>query len=466
MHPKYIFVAGTASHVGKSWMATAIGRYLRRRGIRTAPFKAQNMSNNSCPLANGGEIGRAQAVQAEACGVEPSSDMNPILLKPCSDRGCQVILNGKVWRNLSATSYYEHFDELLEQVLSALDRLSRNFEFIVIEGAGSVAELNLRSRDLVNFGLAKRVGAPALLVGDIDRGGIFASIIGTLSLLDEEERALVRSFAVNRFRGDPALFHDGVRILEEKTNRPCLGVLPMLQDTQIDAEDGVSLEEVANPAYADVAVIALPRISNITDFQLLPGIRRIVSPDNRLYRCLIVPGTKSTMADLQWMRERGLDHWIKRQHAAGARIIGICGGYQILGESIEDPHGVESDVKQADGLGLLPVTTVLEPVKTTRKVEAVTPSGIEFSAYEIHMGITTRPENAEPFARTGYGEDGIRADNCIGTYLHGALENENVIRELLDVVVNPRKSKEETYETLAAWFEQNADMRLFEELYL
>ena len=447
-------------------MATAIGRYLRRRGIRVAPFKAQNMSNNSAPLSGGGEIGRAQAVQAEACGVDPASDMNPILLKPTSDSGCQVVVNGKVWRNLSASAYYQHFDELLGQVLAAYDRLASQYEYIVIEGAGSVAELNLKSRDLVNFGLAARLGAPALLVGDIDRGGIFASIIGTIGLLDDSERALVRSFAVNRFRGDSSLFVDGVRILEEKTERPCLGVFPMLTGTEIDAEDGVSMDEIPNPALADVAVVSLPRISNITDFQLLRGIRRITVPDSRQYRCIILPGTKSTMADLQWMRDRGLDQWIVRQHGAGARIIGICGGYQMLGESIEDPYAAESNCKQVKGLGLLPVTTVMEPVKTTRQVQAVTPSGIAFSAYEIHMGRTFRPVGAPAFAQTEYGPDGIRQNNCIGTYLHGALENAGIIGELLDIVVEPHQPKQQAYESLATWFETNANIPLFDELYL
>ncbi len=440
-------------------MATAVSRYLRGRGIRVAPFKAQNMSNNSCPLAGGGEIGRAQAVQAEACGVEPTCDMNPILLKPDSDTGSQVVLNGKVWRNLSASAYYEHFDELLHHVLAAYNRLSQKFEYIVIEGAGSVAEMNLKSRDLVNLGLAVRVGAPALLVGDIDRGGIFASIIGTIGLLDSHERDLVRSFAVNRFRGDATLFKDGVRILEEKTALPCLGVFPMLNDTEIDAEDGVTLETALNPALSGIAVISLPRISNITDFQLLPGIRRITKPDDRLYRCIIIPGTKNTIADLQWMRDRGLEDWIVRQHAAGAKIIGICGGYQMMGEWIEDPS-------QVPGLGLLPVTTVMEPVKTTRQVQAITPSGIAFQAYEIHMGVTTRPVNAAAFAQTEFGPDGIRHNNCIGTYLHGALENENIVRELLGVAVERRQSKDAAYEALATWFETNANVRLFNELYL
>lgn len=249
-------------------------------------------------------------------------------------------------------------------------------------------------------------------------------------------------------------------------DRRCLGVFPMLQDTEIDAEDGISVAEGAGLLYPDIAVISLPRISNITDFRLLPGIRRITKPDNRLYRCIIIPGTKSTIGDLIWMRERGLTEWVKRQHAAGARIIGICGGYQMLGESIVDPDAVESSVKEEAGLGLLPVTTVLETEKTTRSVDAVLPSGTSFPAYEIHMGMTTRPKDAVPFAQTGHVPEGIRANNCVGTYLHGALESESVIRDLLGIDVEPGQSKEDAYESLADWFERNADMRLFEELYL
>jgi adenosylcobyric acid synthase len=278
MSAKPIFVGGTSSQAGKSWMATAICAWLRRRGCRVAPFKAQNMSNNSYACRGGEEIGRAQVVQAEACGLEPVTDMNPILLKPNSDVGSQVVLDGKVWKTLAAREYYAHFDFLLTRVLDAYERLARQYEYIVIEGAGSITELNLRSHDLVNLGLARRLNAPGLLVADIDRGGVFASIVGTFCLLDDEEKRLIRSFAINRFRGDVSLFADGVKILESRTGRPCLGVFPMLRDVFIDPEDGVCLEEDRQQRCAGprVAIVRLPHISNFTDFRLLD--RRHASP--------------------------------------------------------------------------------------------------------------------------------------------------------------------------------------------
>jgi adenosylcobyric acid synthase len=461
---KSLFIGGTASHAGKSWMATAVCRHLRRRGLRVAPFKAQNMSNNSYPCAGGGEIGRAQVVQAEACGIDPTSDMNPILLKPTSHQGCQVVVNGKMWRNLSARDYYDHFDELLGVVLDAYDRLSQNYDYIVIEGAGSVTEVNLKSRDLVNLGLARRLGSPAMLVSDIDRGGVFASITGTFCLLDESERSLIRSFAINRFRGDVSLFEDGVQFLVDRISRPCLGVFPMLEDTTIDDEDSVSLED-AGAKNGTIAAIHFPRISNFTDFRLLSGLDWITTPNRTLYSCVILPGTKNTIGDLQWMRDRGLDEWVLKQHRAGARIIGICGGYQMLGERIEDPDHVESAAECAEGLGLLPVHTVLSTEKTTRAVEAILPDGTRFSAYEIHVGITTGPETVVPFAQIDSGAEGMRWHDCVGTYLHGALENPAVVEDLLGIQVDVQ-SKDAAYDRLADWFAASANLRLFEELYL
>ena len=430
-------------------MTTAICRYLRNRGLRVAPFKAQNMSNNSYVAANGGEIGRAQAAQAEACGLEPVTDMNPILLKPHSDCGSQVIVHGRVWRDLSASLYYEHFDYLLGEALASFERLAREYEFIVIEGAGSVAEVNLMSRDLVNFGLARRVGAPALLVSDIDRGGVFASLIGTMTLLSEEDRQLVRSFAVNRFRGDRRLFESGVQFLEQRMERRCLGVFPFSQAIRLQAEDGVSLDEV-RAVETTVAVVRLPHISNFTDFDSL-RVRWVERPDDRRYTHVILPGTKNTTGDLEWLRQRHLDEWILRQHAEGAKVIGICGGYQMLGESID---GV-------DGLGLLPVRTIMLPDKTVRRVRAQTASGREFDAYEIHMG-ETESRASEPFAYLDTGPEGVRSDRCIGTYLHGALQDPGVCGEL-GLSYEPCDAP---YEALAEWFELNADMKLFEELYL
>jgi adenosylcobyric acid synthase len=463
-------VAGTASHVGKSWMATAICRWMARQGWRVAPFKAQNMSNNSYPCAAGGEIGRAQVAQAQACFLEPEPDMNPILLKPNSDTGSQVVVNGKVWRTLSAREYYSHFPYLLGQVLDAYERLRARFDFIVMEGAGSISELNLKQTDLVNMGLATRVNAPVLLTADIDRGGVFAAIVGTFALLGENERRLVRSFAINRFRGDPSLFVDGVRMLEERTATPCVGVFPYLHDAGLDAEDGVSFEGCGD-ADSDIAIVALPHISNLSDFRLIPGAQRISKPPanefDKTFACVILPGTKNTLGDLAWLRRTGLANWIIRQHEAGSRIVGICGGYQMMGERIEDPHGMESDRAGADGLGLLPGYTVLSREKITRRVRAITPSGAEFEAYEIHLGCTTRPQDAEPFATLCDGsKDGVRAERCAGTYLHGALEDPRVLGELAGRPIAPATERESSYEALADWFEAHADRKHFEELYL
>lgn len=459
-------VAGTASHVGKSWMTTAICRWMTRQGWRVAPFKAQNMSNNSYPCIGGGEIGRAQVAQAQACFLAPEPDMNPILLKPNSDNGSQVIVNGKIWQTLKAREYYSHFPYLLGQVIEAYERLASRHDFIVMEGAGSVSELNLKATDLVNLGLATRLNVPVLLTADIDRGGVFASVVGSFALLEEKERDLVRSFAVNRFRGDPSLFQDGVGILEERTGKPCLGVFPYLPDVVLDAEDGVSFEGNGS-ADSDIAIIALPHISNLTDFRLIPNARRVSKPIAASFTCVIIPGTKNTLGDLDWLRQTGLADWIIDQHKAGARIIGICGGYQMMGERVEDPLAMESGRGASVGLGLLRGHTTLAAEKVTRCVSAVTPSGVGFSAYEIHLGYTTRPHNAEPFAVLQDGtEDGIRAERLAGTYLHGALENSHVLSELLNRAILPAPSRESTYEALADWFEANVDRKRFEELYL
>jgi adenosylcobyric acid synthase len=467
MVAKSMLVGGTASHVGKSFMATAICRMLRRRGVRVAPFKAQNMSLNSYPCRDGGEIGRAQVVQAEACGLDPASDMNPVLLKPNGNMSSQVVVNGKVWKNLSARDYYEHSDFLRGRVLDAYERLASQYEYIVMEGAGSIAEMNLRQRDLVNLGIAKRVGAPVLLVADIDRGGVFASIVGTYCLLAPEERAIVRSFAVNRFRGDPALFEEGVNILEEKTGSPCLGVFPLLENTRIDEEDSVALDGRGGSRASGVAILQFPRISNFTDFRLMPNACWVTSPVGGRFDVVILPGTKNTIADLEWMRKQGLDEWVLRQHGDGANIIGICGGYQMLGTSIADPDAVESERGSAKGLALLPVTTVLKAEKTTRVVAAESSAGIRFEAYEIHMGCTDRPRGFVPFAMLSDGEaEGIRVGRCAGTYLHGALEDAALLSELLGVPVPEPASKNDTYDALADWFTAHADVDLFGELYL
>ena len=463
-----LMVGGAASHVGKSWMTAAICRWLYRRGVKVAPFKAQNMSNNSYPCRGGGEIGRAQVAQAEACGLEPRPDMNPILLKPTADAASQVVVQGKVWGDLSARAYYEHFDFLLSKAAESYERLAAEFDVIVLEGAGSIAELNLRRTDLVNLGFAARFDIPVLLVADIDRGGVFAAVHGTIDLLEPAERRLVRSFAVNRFRGDPTLFENGVTILEEKTQRPCLGVFPYAPDIRLDEEDGVRLDDLPRNQGdgAKVAILRFPRISNLTDFRLLPNAAWVDRPVEGDFEAVILPGTKNTMADLEWMRARGLDAWVKAKHAQGVRILGVCGGYQMLGERIEDPYGVESQQTSVEGLGLLPVRTTLTKDKVTEVVEARSRGGKDFRAYEIHLGRTVATAPVEPLCEAGGRPEGARAGNCAGTYLHGALEHPEIVREWIGVEPAASVSKEQSYDQLAEWFEQSANVELFDRLYL
>jgi adenosylcobyric acid synthase len=425
------------------------------------------MSNNSFPCAAGGEIGRAQAVQAEACGLQPETDMNPVLLKPAALMGSQIVVDGKVWRNLSARDYYEHHHFLRERALAAYERLSRRYGYIVIEGAGSVAEINLHGRDIVNLSIAQAVGARALLVADIDRGGVFASLVGTMCLLPDEERSLIRSFAVNRFRGDVSLFAGGVQMLEQRMRIPCLGVFPMLGGVRIQDEDSVSLDEIPADPDARIAILRFPHVSNFTDFRLLRATW-IHMPLARDFDWIILPGTKNTLADLAWLRARGFEPWIHDQIARGARVLGVCGGYQMLGRLIEDPHAVESEHPSSEaGLGLLPVSTILESEKVTRLVRARTTGGAAFAAYEIHMGrtIVHAPASA-PFASLeDQSADGVIRKNVMGTYLHGALEHPGVIRELFgaDALM---AADESPYEALADWFETHADQKLFEEVYL
>ncbi|HUQ91606.1 MAG TPA: cobyric acid synthase [Bryobacteraceae bacterium] len=463
--PGPLFIGGTASHVGKSWFTAAFCRLLYRRGVRVAPFKAQNMSNNSFPCIEGGEIGRAQAMQAEACGLPPMADMNPVLLKPHSATGSQVVIRGKVWRNVAARDYYQHTGQLMDLALESYRRLASQFPFIVCEGAGSVAEVNLAGRDFTNLRLAQSVSAKVLLVADIERGGVFGSLVGTMDLLPPEHRGLIHAFAVNRFRGDPRLFDEGVSFLEERLRIPCLGVFPFAPEIRLDEEDSVAIPAAGLRETADVAVVRLPRISNFTDFRLFPEVTWIEQPIHRSFRVIFLPGTKSTMEDLRWLRERGLDEWLVEQHQRGARIVGICGGYQMLGMAIEDPDRVESSAGQVDGLGLLPVRTVLRSPKVTRVVAASIASGNTFPAYEIHMGRTEAMQPLAPFAHLADGcPEGVRADGVVGTYLHGIFEHPEVVRQTLGIDVPGLPEKGEMYDRLAGWLVAHAEPRVLEEL--
>jgi adenosylcobyric acid synthase len=461
MVARALFVGGTSSNAGKSWMATAICAWLRGRGIPVAPFKAQNMSNNSHPCRAGGEIGRAQVAQAEACGLEPEPAMNPILLKPCGDGLSQVIVNGRVWKTLSARDYSAHADELRPIVRAAYEDLAGRFEAIVIEGAGSVTELNLRAHDLVNLGLVTSLRVPWMLVADIERGGVFGSLIGTAHLLTPEERSLFRGFAINKFRGDRSLFDEGVGLLEARTNSRCFGVFPYASDVHLDAEDSLALDtrpRTVPPSGARLAIIRLPHLSNTTDFRLLTWADWLASPPAGDYDFIVLPGSKSTIADLRWLRATGLADWILGQRQRGARIIGICGGYQMLGRGIADPAGIESECRHEAGLGLLPVQTTLTREKRTRAVLATTGGGVRFGGYEIHLGITTgdRPGAMAPFARMSDGSaDGAQVDGVMGTYLHGAFEHAAVCAEVFGVDMPAVASKAEAYRRLGAWFEEH-----------
>jgi adenosylcobyric acid synthase len=451
-----LMVQGASSSVGKSLLVTAFCRIFARRGVRVAPFKAQNMSNNAAVCGDGGEIGRAQALQAIASGIEPTVDMNPILLKPEADHRSQVIIHGRPWRTMSAVDYYDRKRALWSVVAESLDRLKGSYELVIIEGAGSPAELNLRVSDVVNMAVARHANAPVALVGDIDRGGVFAQLLGTLWLLPEEEQRLIRGLIVNKFRGDPALFEEGVKILEERGNRPVLGVVPYLPGLGLPEEDAATLD-VANAdstAAIDVVVVRLPHIANFDDFDPLrsePGVgvrfvdsaRAIGRPD-----AVILPGSKSTVADLDWLRASGLDDRIGRLAREGTAIVGICGGFQMLGRSILDPGGVESDRVTTPGLGLLPVATTFAPTKCTRRIRARIVAGSgwmaplighELGGYEIHMGRSTEA-GAPPWLSIsredgpGAGEpDGAASgDGRIwGCYVHGLFDDDRFRRAWL-----------------------------------
>lgn len=458
-----VFVLGTASHSGKSVVAAGLCRLLRNLGIAVAPFKAQNMALNSCVTACGGEMGRAQAVQAEAAGLAPRVEMNPILLKPGGQGRVQVVLKGKVYATLTAQEYYREKPFFLEEVLGCHAELSRHFEILIIEGAGSPVEMNLLDRDLVNLPLARRLEAPCLLVADIDRGGVFAALVGTRELCGDEDRRLIRAFIINKFRGEESLFADGIEFLERRTGWPCLGVLPHVDWLRLEEEDSVALEEKtlrhAGNSSFDAAVIRLPHLSNYTDFDPLEhsnvslryvqGPSGLGSPD-----LILLPGTKNTLNDLVWLRAQGFESVLRRRFAAGTAIMGICGGFQMLGREVVDPHGEESALGSVPGLGWLDMQTVMAREKITCQAQAVhVPTGLLLRGYEIHMGRTLIRETAEPFARVLRRGDssvdeteGVSRGNLHGTYLHGIFENREFTRVFLAGIARER-GKDFVYES-------------------
>lgn len=429
-----VMVQGTMSGVGKSLLCTALCRIFAQDGYRTAPFKSQNMALNSYVTRDGLEMGRAQVVQAQAAGVEPDVRMNPILLKPTSDTGSQVILRGEVLGQMSAPAYFRRKRTLLPEILAAYESLAAQHDILVIEGAGSPAEINLKADDIVNMGLAELVDAPVLLAGDIDRGGVFAQLYGTVALLEPQERARIKGLVINKFRGDADLLRPGLTMLEEKTGLPVLGVVPYLP-VDLDDEDSLAprLTRRREDKPLDIAVLRLPHISNFTDFapleaQALLGVRyvrtlrELGTPD-----FLILPGTKSTLDDLLWLREQGLEDGILTCAAAGTPVLGVCGGYQMLGNRLSDPEGAEGPPgRSLQGLGLLPVDTVFTAQKTRARVSATVQAkplaGAEVEAYEIHTGRTA--VEGEAFARFSDGRpEGCASGSVFGTYLHGLFDS-------------------------------------------
>ena len=448
-------LAGTGSDVGKSILAAAFCRIFRQDGYCPAPFKAQNMALNSYATPEGLEIGRAQAVQAEAAGIPCHTDMNPLLLKPQSDHTSQVILNGKPIGNKDAYDYWRRGTSEIDfrkEVCDAFDRLASRYNPIVMEGAGSIAEINLKDRDLVNMSMARHAKADVILVGDIDRGGVFASVYGSIALQTPEDRQMIKGIIINKFRGDMRLFDEGRKLLEDICGVPVLGVVPYFKDIFIEEEDSVSLEkkqrEMAE-GKVNIAVVLLRHISNFTDFDTLERDPRVNlfytnnTSDIQQADIIILPGTKATLDDLMELRRNGCAQAIQRAHRDGKTVVGICGGYQMLGQTVEDPDGIEGNITRLPGLGLLPIQTKMTPEKTTRQVTFQF-DGQPCQGYEIHQGVSDTDQTI------------IQADHCIGTYIHGFLDNPPVIEYLLKDKTVSRTSlksysefKEEQYDKLA-----------------
>lgn len=490
---KAIMVQGTMSNAGKSLLAAGLCRIFKQDGYRVAPFKSQNMALNSFITEEGLEMGRAQVMQAEAAGIAPSVLMNPILLKPTNDVGSQVIVNGEVLGTMSARDYFQYKKKLVPEVMKAYHTLAEENDIIVIEGAGSPAEINLKAEDIVNMGMAKMAEAPVLLVGDIDRGGVFAQLYGTVELLEPDEREMIKGLIINKFRGDKTILDPGVKMLEEKCHIPVVGVAPYL-DIQVEDEDSLTdrFDRNQEIGLIDIAVIRVPRISNFTDFnpfESIPGVSlRYVKHLSELGNpdVIILPGTKNTMEDLQWLRESGMEALILKAAAKGTFIFGICGGYQMLGESLSDPYGVEAGGTMR-GMALLPMETVFAEKKTRTQVQgkylniqgAYEPlSGVEFTGYEIHMGESTWKSGAKASTWTkdsvsgNEKTEGTVYKNICGTYVHGIFDREESALALIRAVgekkgidisdmegVDFAAFKETQYDILAAELRKHLDMR-------
>lgn len=500
---KVIMIQGTMSNAGKSLLAAGLCRVFRQDGYRVAPFKSQNMALNSFITKEGLEMGRAQAMQAEAAGVEPSALMNPILLKPTNDTGSQVIVNGEVLGNMSARDYFRYKKNLIPDIMKAYRELDENYDIIVIEGAGSPAEINLKNDDIVNMGMAKLAGAPVLLAGDIDRGGVFAQLVGTVALLEEDERALVKGLIINKFRGDKTILDPGIEMLEKLCKKEVVGVVPYM-DVDLEDEDSLSerLEGVREAKAIDIAVIRVPRLSNFTDFNIFESISgvslRYVKHTSELGNpdMIILPGTKNTMEDLLWMRGSGLEAAVKKAGERGCVIFGVCGGYQMLGMTLSDPEGVENG-GSIRGMELLPMDTVFAGKKTRTRVEGRIEeaggilsglSGAELEGYEIHMGQSSfRGDSCGSRARhltricdivTGTEkEEGACCGNVYGSYVHGIFDREDVVKRIVQALAANKglelseveamdyaAYKERQYDRLAEILRENVDMKRIYEI--
>ena len=499
-------VQGTGSDVGKSILVCALCRIFRQEGLKVAPFKAQNMSNNSYVTADGREMGRAQVAQAEAAGILPEAEMNPILLKPSGNNGSQIITMGRPLRHMTANEYYKNKDSMLEIAKEAYQSLSNEYDVIVIEGAGSPAEINIKDNDIVNMKIAEIADAPVILVTDIERGGSFAWIVGTLELLDSDERDRVMGVIINKFRGDMGILESGIDMLEERINKPVLGVLPYFTNIDVDDEDSMNLDKrnrasESSESQIDIAIIRLPRISNFTDFDILirekslsvrfvEDARSIGNPD-----LIIIPGTKNTIGDLESIKESGIANAVTGLANSGTMVIGICGGYQMLGKVILDPENAESKTLETDGLGLIDVSTLFRMQKNTHQVKATLHdrgtdifkglnSDNKITGYEIHMGETELLNGTAPFLKilersdkeVSMDDGAVSSDgNVIGTYLHGIFDNNEFRLELINKLRKNKGlstmlaeelnsvDKEREYDKLADWFREHIDMNLIYE---
>ena len=501
-----IMVQGTGSDVGKSILVCALCRVFRQEGLKVAPFKAQNMSNNSYVTVDGREMGRAQVAQAEAAGIQPEAEMNPILLKPSGNNGSQIITMGRPLRHMTANEYYKNKDSMLEIAKEAYQSLSNEYDVIVIEGAGSPAEINIKDNDIVNMKIAEIADAPVILVTDIERGGSFAWIVGTLELLDSDERDRVMGVIINKVRGDMGILESGIDMLEERINKPVLGVLPYFTNIDVDDEDSMNLDKrnrasESSESQIDIAIIRLPRISNFTDFDILirekslsvrfvEDARSIGNPD-----LIIIPGTKNTIGDLESIKESGIANAVTGLANSGTMVIGICGGYQMLGKVILDPENAESKTLETDGLGLIDVSTLFRMQKNTHQVKATLHdrgtdifkglnSDNKITGYEIHMGETELLNGTAPFLKilersdkeVSMDDGAVSSDgNVIGTYLHGIFDNNEFRLELINKLRKNKGlstmlaeelnsvDKEREYDKLADWFREHVNMDLIYE---